>query len=87
MDQATQQNAAMVEESTAASHAMAREADALHELLRQFRYGHEVQVIDTHRHLEDRVQPTRLHATARAMRGGQRTSLAAAPAAGGWQNF
>ncbi|KSV61292.1 hypothetical protein N182_37995 [Sinorhizobium sp. GL2] len=37
MDQATQQNAAMVEESIVASHATAREAEALHELLRQFR--------------------------------------------------
>jgi methyl-accepting chemotaxis protein len=36
MDQATQQNAAMVEESTAASHAMAREAAALHALIRRF---------------------------------------------------
>ncbi|SDL93309.1 PAS domain-containing methyl-accepting chemotaxis protein [Ensifer sp. YR511] len=87
MDQATQQNAAMVEESTAASHAMAREAEALHELLRQFRYGEQAQVVDANRHLEDRAQPSRLHATARAMRGGQRTSLAAAPAADGWQNF
>ncbi|CAN7254060.1 PAS domain-containing methyl-accepting chemotaxis protein [Ensifer adhaerens] len=87
MDQATQQNAAMVEESTAASHAMAREAEALHELLRQFRYGEQAQVVDANRHLDDRAQPSRLHATARAMRGGQRTSLAAAPAADGWQNF
>jgi methyl-accepting chemotaxis protein len=77
----------MVEESTAASHAMAREAEALHELLRQFRYGEQAQVIDANRHLDDRAQPSRLHATARAMRGGQRTSLAAAPAADGWQNF
>ena len=87
MDQATQQNAAMVEESTAASHAMAREAEALHELLRQFRYGEQAQVVDANRHIEDRAQPSRLNAIARALRGGQRTSLAAAPAADGWQNF
>ncbi|HEV7320998.1 MAG TPA: PAS domain-containing methyl-accepting chemotaxis protein [Ensifer sp.] len=87
MDQATQQNAAMVEESTAASHAMAREAEALHELLRQFRYGEHAQVIDTNRHFEDRTQPARLQATARAMRGGGRTVAAAAPSADGWQNF
>ena len=37
MDQGTQKNAAMVEEQTAASHALAREAAALNELLRQFR--------------------------------------------------
>ncbi|MBB5571678.1 MULTISPECIES: methyl-accepting chemotaxis protein [Rhizobium] len=37
MDQGTQQNAAMVEEQTAASHALAREAASLNELLNQFR--------------------------------------------------
>ncbi|ULR43294.1 methyl-accepting chemotaxis protein [Rhizobium sp. K102] len=39
MDQGTQQNAAMVEEQTAASHALAGEASALDELLRQFKLG------------------------------------------------
>jgi len=39
MDQVTQQNAAMVEESTAASHALAREADNLNGLMSQFRVG------------------------------------------------
>ncbi|PDT37138.1 methyl-accepting chemotaxis protein [Rhizobium sp. M10] len=39
MDQGTQQNAAMVEEQTAASHALASEASALDELLRQFKLG------------------------------------------------
>jgi methyl-accepting chemotaxis protein len=39
MDQVTQQNAAMVEESTAASHALAREADALTQLIGQFQVG------------------------------------------------
>jgi len=37
MDQGTQQNAAMVEESTAASHSLATEAAALNNLLGQFR--------------------------------------------------
>ncbi|ANH03005.1 hypothetical protein shn_02460 [Shinella sp. HZN7] len=45
MDQATQQNAAMVEESTAASHAMAREADALHALIRRFRLSGSAQPV------------------------------------------
>lgn len=36
MDQGTQQNAAMVEQSTAASHGLAREAAALNDLLSQF---------------------------------------------------
>ena len=39
MDQATQQNAAMVEESTAASHSLAREADTLNGLMSQFTLG------------------------------------------------
>ncbi|MGO7789749.1 methyl-accepting chemotaxis protein [Rhizobium ruizarguesonis] len=39
MDQGTQQNAAMVEEQTAASHALAQEASALDDLLRQFKLG------------------------------------------------
>ncbi len=39
MDQVTQQNAAMVEESTAASHALADEAEALARLVGQFRIG------------------------------------------------
>jgi methyl-accepting chemotaxis protein len=39
MDQGTQQNAAMVEQQTAASHALAREAEALNGLLGQFNLG------------------------------------------------
>ena len=39
MDQVTQQNAAMVEQSTAASHALAREAADLARLMAQFRTG------------------------------------------------
>ncbi|MCF1482377.1 methyl-accepting chemotaxis protein [Agrobacterium vitis] len=41
MDQGTQQNAAMVEEQTAASHGLAQEAAALTELLAQFRLARE----------------------------------------------
>ncbi|WP_457586486.1 HAMP domain-containing methyl-accepting chemotaxis protein [Ensifer canadensis] len=39
IDQGTQQNAAMVEQSTAASHSLAREAGALNELLMRFKTG------------------------------------------------
>ncbi len=39
IDQGTQKNAAMVEEQTAASHALASEAAALNELVAQFRLG------------------------------------------------
>ena len=41
MDQGTQQNAAMVEQSTAASHSLAKEAAALNHLLTQFNLGNE----------------------------------------------
>ncbi|QCI96857.1 methyl-accepting chemotaxis protein [Agrobacterium larrymoorei] len=40
MDQATQKNAAMVEETTAASHGLAREAETLRQLLTQFNVGY-----------------------------------------------
>jgi methyl-accepting chemotaxis protein len=39
IDQGTQQNAAMVEESTAASHSLASEADSLNRLIAQFNLG------------------------------------------------
>ena len=39
MDQDTQKNAAMVEESTAASHSLAREVQSLNQLLSQFKLG------------------------------------------------
>ena len=41
MDQGTQQNAAMVEETTAAAHGLAREAEQLFDLLSQFNIGAE----------------------------------------------
>ncbi len=44
MDQNTQQNAAMVEETTAASTSLAHEAESLRELLGQFRFGKESSV-------------------------------------------
>ncbi|WP_064696503.1 methyl-accepting chemotaxis protein [Rhizobium aegyptiacum] len=45
MDQATQQNAAMVEESTAASHSLAREAETLRVLLAKFRLPGQTQTL------------------------------------------
>ncbi|HBF32712.1 methyl-accepting chemotaxis protein [Rhizobium sp.] len=41
MDQGTQQNAAMVEQSTAATHGLVREVSALNELIGQFKLGHQ----------------------------------------------
>jgi methyl-accepting chemotaxis protein len=42
MDQMTQQNAAMVEESTAASHSLAQEAEKLTSLIGQFKVDEKV---------------------------------------------
>ena len=46
MDQMTQQNAAMVEETTAASRELANEADALLQLVRQFKIDGDTQSVD-----------------------------------------
>lgn len=50
VDQGTQQNAAMVEEQTAASHGLAREVAALFELLEQFKFGEGVRRSQQTRH-------------------------------------
>ena len=42
MDQGTQQNAAMVEQATAAAHSLASEAEALFQLLSEFRIGAQI---------------------------------------------
>ena len=80
MDQATQKNAAMVEESTAASHAMAREAEALHTLIRRFRLsGSAPSAARPH----TPAPVPQLHAVARTMRA-PRGSTAAAES---WEEF
>jgi len=80
MDQATQKNAAMVEESTAASHAMAREAEALHTLIRRFRLsGSAPSAARPH----TPAPVPQLHAAARTMRA-PRGSTAAAES---WEEF
>ncbi len=87
MDQNTQQNAAMVEETTAASHSLAKEAETLRNLLARFRFG---------QHSSHKIMPARpdarpvasparkLMATvARAASGG----AAAAQATESWEEF
>jgi methyl-accepting chemotaxis protein len=78
MDQGTQQNAAMVEESTAASHSLAREAEALFSLLGSFNIG------------AARAAPARRHETAPAHKIAPRAEIAPprkAAGGGGWQEF
>ncbi|MGF9563751.1 methyl-accepting chemotaxis protein [Neorhizobium sp. JUb45] len=88
MDQGTQKNAAMVEETTAATHSLAREASGLIELLGQFRLG------DAAHHAPVRApvpaspasRPT--HSPARAL--GQKVAASfggAAPRGEDWSEF
>ncbi len=58
MDQVTQQNAAMVEETTAASHTLAQEAERLESLVQQFTTGRERSSSTA----ADRVASTKSHA-------------------------
>lgn len=70
MDQGTQQNAAMVEETTAASHSLAREAEQLFELLGQFNVG------ASRMHASGTVQPLRLATGSPGRRMGSKTAHA-----------
>ncbi len=81
LDQATQQNAAMVEESTAASHNLAAEADALRTLVSQFQLtgGN----IAATRHLTKPATSPALHLVARTARA----HGAAATSAESWEEF
>ena len=83
MDQVTQQNAAMVEESTAASHALANEAVELAKLIGQFRTGEAAPQITTRQVVAPRARPAPRKV---AMVGGGR---AHAPSSHdeGWEEF
>jgi methyl-accepting chemotaxis protein len=87
MDQNTQQNAAMVEETTAGSHSLAREAENLRVLLSQFRFAKHSSAIlvETRRDPRPMASPARkLMATvARAQTGG----AAALRATESWEEF
>ena len=91
MDQVTQQNAAMVEQSTAASHALAQEADALNQLIGAFQVGQSSHATRA----PARPAPGRHRAAAPATavalkttgRGGAARKPAAAAAEDDWQEF
>lgn len=92
VDQGTQQNAAMVEEQTAASHELAKEANALFDLLGQFRFDDSALVRplkpDTAKRplAEDIVSARRLArpVPVRRMNGGATAALAVAQT---WEEF
>ncbi len=96
MDQVTQQNAAMVEQSTAASHSLAQEAQSLQASVARFKVGSAAQVVAA-------PAPTRATAPAPSApakpahrmvqalktlgRGGAAPAQQAAPAEDGWEEF
>ena len=86
VDQGTQQNAAMVEEQTAASHSLAREAAALFELLGQFKFEDASRSVSSSRsvhHQASPVAPRRTVSRPLAIRG----SAALAANQEEWQDF
>jgi methyl-accepting chemotaxis protein len=90
MDQSTQQNAAMVEESTAASASLAMEAQRLRELVDQFRIegAHRSQVSALTRTARTMAEPPRQAAAPRApVRSRPAAGTAAAVKQDDWQEF
>ncbi|MGF0538123.1 methyl-accepting chemotaxis protein [Agrobacterium sp. ES01] len=89
MDQGTQQNAAMVEETNAASHSLASEADALFKLISQFQLNDGKQSAGSV-HQTARPAPTPANSSvARPIRsaGGTRGNAALAVKTENWEEF
>ncbi len=86
MDQNTQQNAAMVEETTAASHSLAREAQVLRDLLARFRFAQEssANVRPSHHDVKPATSPAR-QLQARVARAA--SSAALLQATESWEEF
>ena len=91
MDQGTQQNAAMVEQSTAASHSLAGQADALSALLHQFKTRGGVSEMPTE---PQKAAPAAANADsapvpspARAMTGKVAQAFGGGAAAEDWEEF
>lgn len=95
MDQAAQQNAAMVEQSTAASHSLAQEAASLNQLLAQFRLsGEQPRASAAAATRASRPAPSPARALVQKVagafgRGPTRTARAASPAVSDdqWEEF
>ncbi len=93
MDQVTQQNAAMVEQSTAASHALSNEAAQLERLIGRFQVGAEVHELPTR---ADRpaisasrpaTAPTRESFRQRYVQGANALKVAPSSRPGEWEEF
>jgi methyl-accepting chemotaxis protein len=80
MDQVTQQNAAMVEQSTAASHGLAQESQALTELMGQFQLGGQAPRTQA-------ASPPRGRSAPHRSAGGAARKLAVARSQDSWEEF
>ncbi|MGH6761722.1 MAG: methyl-accepting chemotaxis protein [Phyllobacterium sp.] len=85
MDQVTQQNAAMVEESTAASHSLAQETEELSRLIAAFKLGN-VAVLDSSRRDRQASRPV-VKAAVRSAAPRLATAGNTALAEEGWEEF
>lgn len=87
IDATTQQNAAVVEETSAASHSLAKEAESLRNLLKQFRFTQDSHV--TKNHVKGDVRPLASRARGAVATPATRTqgSLALAQVQQDWEEF
>ncbi|MFS8145583.1 methyl-accepting chemotaxis protein [Rhizobium sp. BR 249] len=93
MDQVTQKNAAMVEETNAASHTLAIDAENLTQLVKQFKIGEGMSARQTPREAtaasHSRPSPARslIGKVAGAFNGGSAAKAIAAPVGDNWEEF
>lgn len=93
MDQVTQQNAAMVEQSTAASHALSNEAAQLERLIGRFQVGAEVHELQTRSERSaistsrPATAPTRESFRQRYVQGANALKVAPSSRPGEWEEF
>jgi methyl-accepting chemotaxis protein len=90
MDQVTQQNAAMVEQSTAASHSLAQEAESLQASVGRFRVGESLSrpAPAAPPRASAASAPSRMVAALKTLgRGGAALKPQPAPTEDGWEEF
>ena len=87
MDQVTQQNAAMVEQSTAASHALSNEAAELERLIGRFQVGGEVRQMPSRTERAVPVAPRREAFRERYVQGANALKFEPQSRPGEWEEF
>ena len=87
MDQVTQQNAAMVEQSTAAAHALSNEAGELERLIGRFQVGAEVRELHPRQAPRAPAAPRREAFRERYVQSGAALKIAPQSRPGDWEEF